>query len=271
MHKDLLIISCSGRKRRDRGPAIDLYDGNLFRMLRKYQPNIDLRILSAKYGLIPPEEIIETYDISLKQVDAAKLGEEIAENLAASFWDHPTIYVEMGKPYFDVLESAMLKHQQDNRLPNRWGLKVRTFVYDGPGIGKRDKAFSRWCRQYRDSHPGRPDWAALVAGSHPVENNTKKKGFENMVTVGSQAIYIGHRHPGLINQKVQVVAIHKEYFIDPDQTRIIRDPAKVGEIDEEADMVEVQAVAENGRLILGASDTFLAELQPLQASANCSQ
>ncbi len=84
-----------------------------------------------------------------------------------------------------------------------------------------------------------------------------------MLTIGSQAIYTGDRHPSLINRKVQIVAVHKKYFVDPDQCRIIYDPAKVGEINPETDMIEVKAVGAGNRLILGASDCYLTELKPL--------
>jgi hypothetical protein len=56
----LLILGCSQRKRPDSGllPAIERYDGVNFRILQKakreeYLPeNLDILILSAKYGLI---------------------------------------------------------------------------------------------------------------------------------------------------------------------------------------------------------------------------
>ena len=68
MRRRLLLLGCSERKRRVRGsvPAIDLYDGPHFRSLRRLQmagsiPS-DVIILSAKYGLLRPQDLIHDYD-----------------------------------------------------------------------------------------------------------------------------------------------------------------------------------------------------------------
>ena len=66
----LLIVACSQRKRSDPYllPAIERYDGGNFRVLRKamregYWPqNMDVLILSAKYGLINASTFIADYD-----------------------------------------------------------------------------------------------------------------------------------------------------------------------------------------------------------------
>ncbi len=132
-------------------------------MLRKYYPNIDVLILSAKYGLIRPEQVIYKYDLSIERADAAQLCDKVERSLEQmKLLNYPTIYVEMGKKYYDVLESAVLKYQWYRGLPNKWSLRVRTFAYEGSGVGMRDQAFSRWCKKYRDDHPGRPDWVKLV-------------------------------------------------------------------------------------------------------------
>lgn len=81
----LLIVGCSQRKRSDPGllPAIERYDGVNFRVLRKakregYWPaNLDVLILSTKYGLIKPETPIEDYDLRMTRGQALKLQSEI--------------------------------------------------------------------------------------------------------------------------------------------------------------------------------------------------
>ena len=78
-HRYLLIVACSQRKRSDPGllPAIERYDGVNFRVLRKarregYWPeNLDVLILSAKYGLLKPDTLIEDYDSRMTQERAS--------------------------------------------------------------------------------------------------------------------------------------------------------------------------------------------------------
>lgn len=67
----LLILSCSRKKRTGSRllPALERYDGPAFRVLRKFivecpavACNLDIRILSAKFGLIPADRPIPFYD-----------------------------------------------------------------------------------------------------------------------------------------------------------------------------------------------------------------
>jgi cytoplasmic iron level regulating protein YaaA (DUF328/UPF0246 family) len=74
----LLIVACSARKKRlpELAPAIERYDGPLFRVLRKFlRENLyqapEILILSAKFGLIGPSELIPEYDCRLT-ADGAK-------------------------------------------------------------------------------------------------------------------------------------------------------------------------------------------------------
>ena len=66
INKDrLLILSCSEKKRNIKGQAIEVYDGPAFRILRNYlkdNDNLDVKIISAKYGLINMGTVIEPYD-----------------------------------------------------------------------------------------------------------------------------------------------------------------------------------------------------------------
>jgi hypothetical protein len=72
--KKLLIVSCSKRKKRFQhpAPAIEVYDGPVFRVLRsklkdKKNLNLHIRIISAKYGLITPETPIRYYNQRLSK------------------------------------------------------------------------------------------------------------------------------------------------------------------------------------------------------------
>ena len=62
--RKLLIIGCSKRKRQlQEAPAIEVYDGPYYRMLRKAKLEaVDISILSAKYGLIDYKTKISPYE-----------------------------------------------------------------------------------------------------------------------------------------------------------------------------------------------------------------
>lgn len=64
-----LLLACSAKKNRYlvRAPASCLYTGTLFRLGMKWaeQNGYNVLILSAKYGWVQPEQIIDTYDQKL--------------------------------------------------------------------------------------------------------------------------------------------------------------------------------------------------------------
>jgi hypothetical protein len=83
--KKLLILGCSKLKRLDSGPALDIYDGPAFRLLRKRKPlltcDIDVLIVSARYGLISATEPIERYDETLSTKRAQSLAPRVQEQV----------------------------------------------------------------------------------------------------------------------------------------------------------------------------------------------
>src|SRR5947209_2723394 len=82
----LLIVACSQRKNPAQGqlPAIDRYDGPVFRVIRKYlregagDAPIVL-ILSAKYGLITSDLEIPDYNCRLSAASAARLRSRVLQ------------------------------------------------------------------------------------------------------------------------------------------------------------------------------------------------
>lgn len=82
----LLIVACSQRKRKAKGflPAIERYDGPVFRVLRKHLREesgdaLSILVLSAKYDLIPAEFEIPDYDCRLSVASAVKLRPQVLE------------------------------------------------------------------------------------------------------------------------------------------------------------------------------------------------
>ncbi len=161
---ECLVISCSARKRRAFGPAIDLYDGNLFRILRKHHPNIDLFILSAKYGLIPAHLEIKTYDRHIKDAKT-----NLTERMLRQ-WDnlelrcYHKIWTLMGQDYATALSpivaNKLRRHQRIYRLAG------------GPApIGKMQASLKDFCIKGVQMDAMKPTWAQYIS-ENGVENTS---------------------------------------------------------------------------------------------------
>ena len=66
--KILVITSCTSTKLRYAAPAKNLYQGVLFRKIKKIvnYNSFDFKILSAKYGILDSNDIIKPYEKELK-------------------------------------------------------------------------------------------------------------------------------------------------------------------------------------------------------------
>ena len=70
---DVYLVSCVSQKRATPSPAKDLYTSPLFRKARAYVERTGgpWFVLSAKYGLVHPDEVIEPYDLTLNTMGVA--------------------------------------------------------------------------------------------------------------------------------------------------------------------------------------------------------
>jgi cytoplasmic iron level regulating protein YaaA (DUF328/UPF0246 family) len=70
-------------------PAIERYDGPVFRVLRKakkeghWPDQLEILIVSAEYGLIKADKLIDFYDRKMTPARAKELRPHIAEKLEA--------------------------------------------------------------------------------------------------------------------------------------------------------------------------------------------
>jgi hypothetical protein len=141
----LLILSCSQRKRPDRGrlPAIDRYDGPAFRVLRKYlqkepERKIAVYVLSSQFGLIPGTKQIPNYDRRMTRERATKLKKNIEICLRELLCKHDwtTIGVCLGRDYLATIENVL-----ENTFHS-----ANIAVLAG-GLGKRLSAMKRWLEE----------------------------------------------------------------------------------------------------------------------------
>lgn len=137
----LLIQSCSATKQNVENSvqALDLYDGYFFRIIKKavrtnrFQPGLDIVIISAKHGVVEPDDKIEYYDQRMDTEQAQKLNADVVETIVnkATRNEYNKIWVNLGKDYrpaVDGLEAAV---------------NVPVNHIEGDGIGMKGKQLKR--------------------------------------------------------------------------------------------------------------------------------
>jgi hypothetical protein len=111
-HKKLLIISCSARKKKLQhvAPAVEVYDGPFFRVLRKMKANkkcplFHIRIISAKYGLITPNTPIGYYDQRITKKNPPEWSKMVLNSLKLLIRknNYSEIFVCVGKDYLSAM------------------------------------------------------------------------------------------------------------------------------------------------------------------------
>lgn len=126
MKRRLLIQSCSQRKRHLNGlaPAIEVYDGPAFRVLRRYfrlhsgESELEVRILSARFGLIAAFKQIPFYDERMTLERAISLNSEVCGQLRALVWKEPfhQVLVNLGADYMPAVADGLAEVPSSTEL-----------------------------------------------------------------------------------------------------------------------------------------------------------
>ena len=132
----LLLVACSARKNPVSGsvPAWHLYDGVAFRVLKRalraaeWPTDLDVVILSAKYGLLAPETPIETYD----EVMTPARGQRMKHVVHGSL-----LRLVESRPYRQLLVFAGRDYLQALRLSPVWLPRTLAVEVAGGGIGEK--------------------------------------------------------------------------------------------------------------------------------------
>lgn len=113
MEKILIITSCSAKKRDYKTKASDLYQGQLFKLAKKFARinNFDFKIISAKYGLIEPDLFIEPYDqtISNKR-DVLLLQKLMFQKFKRLTQEYDIVLIIMGLKYREIINKKDFKN-----------------------------------------------------------------------------------------------------------------------------------------------------------------
>lgn len=110
----LIITSCSKNKldceELTEVRAKEMYQGTLFKKVRTYAEamNFDYQIISAKYGLVRPDDPIIRYNQRLQtNGDVEKIRPDVEAKLRQDLSKYDTIVVIAGERYRQVLENLV--------------------------------------------------------------------------------------------------------------------------------------------------------------------
>lgn len=141
--RPLLLLGCSQRKRHTPGllPALERYDGVNFRVLRRairegrFPDGLYVLILSARYGLLPADALIEDYDLRMTRQRALSLQRDVSGALDAHLQvdRFDRIFVNLGQVY-------LLAVAQSTELAR----PGRCVNYASGGIGRRMSQMKAW-------------------------------------------------------------------------------------------------------------------------------
>lgn len=108
----LLILSCSETKKLGKGLAIDIYDGPAFKTVRKYLINndgLDVRIISAKYGLISKDAQIEDYNEKMTLEKAYEYRNKYSKEIRTLSSAYSKVLIYGGSVYQSVFKNVEVK------------------------------------------------------------------------------------------------------------------------------------------------------------------
>ena len=143
MKMHLMIISCSDKKNIQPGllPAIQRYKGAWYGVINKLKregnlpDNLEILIISAKYGLINSEMQIENYDQKMDYTRARELNEPILNKLKdiISTTSYESILINLGSIYIATISGL------EKIVPNTTKIQLIK-----GRIGERKRDMKKW-------------------------------------------------------------------------------------------------------------------------------
>ena len=172
MERQLLILGCSQAKRQydAKLPALEVYDGPNYRVLRKFlreyqwPQNIAVGTLSAKHGLFGAIKEINHYDQRMDRGTARAIADDCASTLLKWAGNYGKIHVALGKDYLPAIQPALNRVDiPADIFPGGIGSKqsqVKEFLF-------RQAPERRATQAEPECQPGRltyflPDWDDLL-------------------------------------------------------------------------------------------------------------
>jgi hypothetical protein len=127
----IALVSCAKKKRQKRAPARDLYLSELFRRYRAYATaNADRwYILSAKHGLLNPDQVIAPYECTLNAMSAQERrawAVRVQQQLRQCLQPGTEVIILAGTRYREGIEAFLTANGFAVRVP-----------FKGLGIGRQ--------------------------------------------------------------------------------------------------------------------------------------
>ena len=116
----LVVSSCTKRKKKEKDKASEIYLGKQHLYVKKgvkllkENNNVDWYIISAKYGIINENEVIEPYDLSFnkmsrKDIRELSTGLGIEEKLSSLIKNYKLAFFILGEKYLISIEDLLDK------------------------------------------------------------------------------------------------------------------------------------------------------------------
>ena len=131
--KQLVVLSCSAKKRDDDGPlpALERYNGPLYKVLRSFlreaawPSSLSVAVMSAEYGLIGGLAQIEDYDQRMTRDLSDKWRPGSTKTLQAWGQQHDSVSLVLGKDYLPALDRNLLEQRGINTKVVQGGIGTK--------------------------------------------------------------------------------------------------------------------------------------------------
>jgi hypothetical protein len=189
-----LILSCSQAKRNDGGslPALERYDGPAFRVVRRFLTtadpsllDVDIYILSAKYGLIPADKRIANYDQRMTSARAAELSPIVLNKLQRILGQrYVEVFLSLGRTYLEAVDGFKALVPDDTRV-----------TVSQAAAGRRLTELKRWLYRLTDNAPASRTRTVRVTGRAVLRGKQIESSVEDVLALARQGLAEGRGNP----------------------------------------------------------------------------
>jgi DNA-binding protein H-NS len=179
----LVLMSCCATKKGRAGEAMELYTGVFFQTFKnKVRPDAmpNVRILSAKYGFLKPDQRITTYDQTMNEETANQflMGDNLVEGFPSNIKD---VLIVGSNEYQRVMKAAIEDLIKEGKIDKDASINVTK-----GGIGEQRAQLGRYLAALRPAKeaeskkepPAGPTFAGMQAEIDRVKAEAKAMGID---------------------------------------------------------------------------------------------